>query len=59
MNIKLFGKDYNIGYIEKAVRFFEHLENHKEVKESPKDAGIPVCKICGKNAEQIYGEFRD
>ncbi len=36
-----------------ALIFFRHLKDHKEVKEAPEFAGIPMCKICGKPSTVI------
>ena len=58
-NIELEGKVYSYNYIKKALLFFEHLENHIEVKKAPISTGIPMCKICGKNAEQIFKEAEE
>lgn len=43
---------------EKALVFYEHLENHVEVKTAPIYTGIPVCRICRKSAEKIFEESR-
>ena len=39
-----------------ALAFFEHLQNHPEVKNAPLSAGIPICKICNKNSREILKE---
>lgn len=52
--IKILGTNYKEEFVERAIMFYKHLENHPEVQTAPKDAGIPVCKICDKNAIQIH-----
>lgn len=42
--------------IKKALKFVEHLKNHPEVKNSPTNAGIPMCKICDKTIDEIYAD---
>ncbi len=37
-----------------AIKFYEHMLNHKEVQEAPTHKGIPMCKICEKDAEEIF-----
>lgn len=59
MKLIVLGKTYQPEYVERAVLFYEHLENHKEVREALIDRGIPICKICGKNANEIYDKGRD
>jgi len=59
MNLRVMGKDYQPEYVERAILFYEHLENHKEVQEAEIHKGIPICKICGKSAEEIYQDGRN
>ena len=40
--------------IDKALLFVEHLEAHPEVQKAPKNAGIPMCKVCDKTIDEIY-----
>lgn len=54
MDLNIIWKKYKSEYIVKAIRFYEHMENHEEVQESPTHKGIPVCKLCGKSGEEIY-----
>jgi hypothetical protein len=37
-----------------AYAFYLHLLNHIEVQNASQNTGIPVCKICGMSAHEIY-----
>lgn len=41
--------------IKKAVLLVEHIENHLKEK-GIHNGGKVICKICGKNIDEIYNE---
>lgn len=42
-----------------AKALYLHLLNHPEVQQSSRNAGMPICKMCGRSARDILEEVDD
>ena len=42
--------------IKEAKALYLHLLNHPEVQNAPRNAGMPICKICGATAREILNQ---
>jgi len=44
---------------EEALALYRHLKAHSEVINAPINAGIPICRICGKSAIELARLVRE